>query len=513
MRLAVTDDSGRYQIAALPIGDYQLEVRAKGFKTRIVDHVRVEVAQRLTQDFELQVGDMSQVVTVTASRELIERATISVGQVIDREMVQELPLNGRYFLDLGLLAPGSVTPPQGAFSSAPIRGLGSFSITTAGNREETINYIINGITLNNLTNSSITFQPSIGAVQEFKVDNSTLSAEYGQSSGAVVNIATRSGANEFHAELFEFFRNDVLDARDFFTFTSDEPPPFKRNQFGGQLGGPLVKDKAFFFFSYEGLRQRQRLNLNSLALSDSQRAAVTDPVVAKLIALIPRANLVDASGTSRFVGSANASVNNDQWSGDVSYNLGNHDRLHGYYSVYRTLLTEPNRNGNTVPGFGNTTAQLRQVFTFNETRIFGPSLVNELRFGFNRFSSATSPNAQFNPVEFGIQNGLTERIGLPQISVAGGLNFGGPSINPSGRGDTTFIVGDSFSYQREKHSIRAGGEYRQFLNNNFRQGTGSFIFPTVSAFVAGTANSFTVTLGSQSSSIAEGALGFFVQDS
>lgn len=513
VRLAVTDDSGRYQIAALPIGDYQLEVRAKGFKTRIVEHVRIEVAQRLTQDVELQVGDMSEVVTVTASPDLIERATMSVGYVIDREMVQELPLNGRYFLDLGLLAPGSVTPPQGAFSSAPLRGLGSFSITTAGNREETINYIINGITLNNLTNSSITFQPSIGAVQEFKVDNSTLSAEYGQSSGAVVNIATRSGANEFHAELFEFFRNDVLDARDFFTFTSDEPPPFKRNQFGGQLGGPIVKDKAFFFFSYEGLRQRQRLNLNSLALSDSQRASVNDPVVAKLLAFIPRANLVDASGTSRFVGSANAAVNNDQWSGDVSYNLGNHDRLHGYYSVYRTLLTEPNRNGNTVPGFGNTTAQLRQVFTFNETHIFGPTLVNELRFGFNRFSSATSPNAQFNPVEFGIQNGITERIGLPQISVAGGLNFGGPSINPSGRGDTTFIVGDSFSYQREKHSIRAGGEYRQFLNNNFRQGTGSFIFPTVSAFVAGTANSFTVTLGSQSSSIAEGALGFFVQDS
>src|SRR5689334_3099605 len=513
VRLAVTDDSGRYQIAALPSGDYQLEVRAKGFQTRVVDHVRIEVARRLTQDFELHVGDVSQVVTVTASADLIERATVSVGSVIDRERVQTLPLNGRYFLDLGLLAPGSVTPPQGAFSSAPIRGLGSFSITTAGNREETINYIINGITLNNLTNSSITFQPSIGAVQEFKVDNSTLSAEYGQSSGAVVNIATRSGANEFHFELFEFFRNDVLDARDFFTFTSNEPPPFKRNQFGGQLAGPIVKDKAFFFFSYEGLRQRQRLNLNSLVLSDSQRALVSDPVIAKLLALIPRANLVDALGTSRFVGSANAAVNNDQWSGDVSYNLDNNDRLHGYYSVYRTLLTEPSRNGNTVPGFGNTTAQLRQVFTFNETHIFGPMLVNELRFGFNRFSSATTPNAQLNPTEFGIQNGITDPIGLPQITVAGGLNFGGPSINPSGRGDTTFIAGDSFNYQRGSHSLKAGGEYRQFLNNNFRQGTGSFNFPTTAAFIAGAANSFSVTLGSQSSSISEGALGFFVQDS
>jgi hypothetical protein len=390
--------------------------------------------------------------------------------------------------------------------------LGSFSITTGGSREETVNYVINGITLNNLTNSSITFQPSIGALQEFKVDNSTLSAEYGQSSGAVVNIATRSGANEFHGELFEFFRNDALDARNFFSFTTNKPPPFRRNQFGGQLGGPIIKNKAFFFFSYEGLRQRQQLNINSLVLSDSQRAAATDPVIVKLLPLIPRANFVDSSGTSRFNGSANASVNTDQWSIDISYNLGKDDRLHGYYSSYRTLLSEPTRNGNTVPGFGNTTQQLRQVFTLNETHIFGPTLVNELRFGFNRFSSDTTPNAQLNPVDFGINHGITQPIGLPQISVAGGLNFGGPAINPSGRSDTTFVVGDSLSYHRGRHSLKLGGEFRQFLNNNFRQGTGSFNFPTIAAFLAGTANSFSVTLGSQSSSIAQPALGFFVQD-
>ena len=511
-RQSITEDSGRYQIAALPVGDYRLEVRSKGFQTRILERVRIEVARKLTLDFQLQVGDVSQVVSVTASGDLIERATMSVGHIIARGLVQELPLNGRYFLDLGLLVPGSVTPPQGAFSSAPIRGLGSFSITTGGSREEAVNYVINGITLNNLTNSSITFQPSIGAVQEFKVDNSTFSAEYGQSSGAIVNIATRSGGNEFHGELFEFFRNDVLDARNFFTFTSNEPPPFKRNQFGGQISGPIITDKTFFFFSYEGLRQRQRVNLNSLVLSDSQRASVTDPVILKLVPLIPRANFVDSSGTSRFVGSANASVDTDQWSIDVSYNLGKDDRLHGYYSAYLTSLIEPNRNGNTIPGFGNTTVQLRQVLTLNETHIFSPALVNELRFGFNRFSSATTPNAQLNPSEFGINHGISEAIGLPQISVAGGLNFGGPSINPSGRSDTTFIVGDSFNYQRGSHSLKAGGEFRQFLNNNFRQGTGSFNFPTIAAFLAGTANSFSVTLGSQSSSIAEGAIGFFVQD-
>jgi carboxypeptidase family protein len=512
-RSSVTDDAGRYQIPALPIGDYRLEVRAKGFQTQILERVRVEVGRTLTYDFELQVGDVKQTVSVTTGAgDLIERAGFSVGHLIDRAKVQELPLNGRYFLDLGVLAPGSVIPPQGAFSSAPIRGLGSFSITTAGNREETVNYLVNGITLNNLTNSSITFQPAISTIQEFKVDNSAFSAEYGQSSGAVVNIATRSGANEFHGEIFEFFRNDVLDARNYFSFTTNNPPPFKRNQFGGQIGGPIVKDKLFFFFSYEGLRQRQQVNLNSLALSDSQRGSVTDPIIARLLPLIPRSNFVDSFGTARFIGSAVASVDTNQWSTDVNYNLGRNDRLHGYYSVYDTSLTEPNRNGNTVPGFGNTSILLRQIFTLNETHIFGPMLVNELRLGFNRFSSATTPNAELNPVEFGITDGITEPIGLPQISVAGGLNFGGPSTNPSGRADTTFVIGDSLNYLHGKHSIKTGGEYRQFYNNNFRQGTGAFNFPSVAAFIAGNANSFSVTLGSQSSSITEGAFGFFGQD-
>jgi len=511
-RIAVTDEAGRYQIVALPVGDYRIEVRAPGFQTQLIESSRIEVARTITQNFQLRPGDITQVVTVTTEHDLLERSSMAVGQVVDQKMVQELPLNGRYFLDLGLLVPGSVTPPQGAFSSAPIRGLGSFAITTAGNREETVNYLVNGITLNNLTFSSISFQPSIETVQEFKVDNSSLSAQYGQSSGAVVNIATRSGANEFHGEAFEFLRNDAFDARNFFTFTSSQPPPFRRNQFGGQFGGPIVKNKAFFLFSYEGLRQRQQVDLNSLVLSDSQRAAASNPVIVKLISLIPRANFTDSSGAPRFVGSAGARVDGDQWSGDVSYNLNQNDRLHGYYNVYRTANTEPSRNGNTIPGFGNFSRQLRQIFTLNETHIFGPTLVNELRFGFNRFSSATKPNAQLNPADLGINNGIAQPIGLPQISVAGGLDFGGPSTNPSGRGDTTFVFADTVNFLRNRHSFKFGGEFRQFLNNNFRQGTGSFTFPTVASFLAGNANAFSVTLGSQSSSIAEGALGFFVQD-
>ena len=513
-RVARTDEHGLYQVAALPVGAYRVEANAQGFQTQIADSLVVEVGRSIVQDFYLQVGDFSQEVTVNLTSQSVERTTTSVGHVVDRRMVQEIPLNGRYFLDLGLLIPGSVTPTQTAFSAAPMRGLGALAINTAGNREETVNYTINGITLNNLTFSSISFQPSINTIQEFKVDNSTLSAEYGQSSGAVVNIVTRSGANEFHGELFEFLRNDALDARNFFNFTSSEPPPFKRNQFGGNVGGPIVKNKTFFLFSYEALRQRQGLEINSLVLSDAQRASGTDPVIRELIELIPRANLVDSSGTPRFVASATAPVNNDQWTIDISHNLTEYDRLHVYYAGQRDETVEPTRTGNTIPGFGSTRLADRSIFTLNETHTFGPNLVNEARFGVNRLSGSTTPRAQLNPADFGILTGISEPIGIPQINIAGGgLNLGGPANFPSGRSDTTFVVADTVNWLLGRHSLKFGGEFRQFLNNNFRRGTGLFNFPTVDAFLTGTANSFTVTLGNQSSSIAQGAIGFFVQDS
>ncbi|HSE18687.1 MAG TPA: carboxypeptidase regulatory-like domain-containing protein [Pyrinomonadaceae bacterium] len=512
-RVATSDSNGRYEIAALPVGDYTVAVSAVGFKQQVVERLRIEVGRRVTQNFELEIGNVSEQVTVTSANDDIERSTMSVGHVINGRAVQEIPLNGRYFLDLGLLVPGSVTPPQGAFSAAPMRGLGSLAINTAGNREEAINYQINGITLNNLSFSSISFQPSINTVQEFRADNSAFNAEYGQSSGAVVNIATRSGSNAFHGELFEFFRNDALDARNFFELTTHEPAPFTRNQFGGNVGGPILRDKLFFFVSYEGLRQRQGLDINGVVLSDDQRISSADPIVTRLIALIPRANFVDSSGTARFVSSASAPVDVDQWTADINYNLSERDEVHGYHAVQRSAVTEPTRNGNTIPGFGLVVRALRQIFTFNETHTFSQSTVNELRFGFNRFSASSTPLAQLNPADLGIRNGVKEPIGLPQINVAGGsLNLGGPANQPSGRGDTTFIVANTFSWFSGKHSLKLGGEYRQFLNNSFRHTTGSFNFASITAFLAGTANSFSITRGNQTTSIAQGALGFFAQD-
>src|SRR5262245_57849108 len=512
-RIAQTDRDGVYQVAALPAGAYRVEVRSAGFQTQVVGRLIVEVGRTVVQDFRLSVGDISQEVSVISSGNLIERSSVSVGQVIDQRMVQELPLNGRYFLDLGLLIPGSVTPPQRGSAAIPVRGVGSFTFNTAGAREEAVNYMINGISLNHPGFSSINFQPSISSVQEFKVDNSTFSAEYGQNSGAVVNIATRSGANKFHGELFEFLRNDALDARNFFEFNSSEPPPFKRNMFGGQFGGPLVKNRTFFFFSYEGLRHRQGLTLNSLALSDAERASATDPIITRLIELIPRANFIDSSGAPRFVSSATAPVNLDLWTIDISHNLSEKDQLHGYYAFNRRDFLEPSRgSGHTVPGFGNSHFSSRHFFSLNHTHTFGSEMAHEARFGFTRLDSDTRPKAQLNSAEFGILNGVREPIGLPQIDIAGGLNFGGPSNLPLARADTYIVVADAMRRLLRRHSLKLGGEFRQFLSNIFRQDAGSFKFPTVASFLAGLANSFSVTLGNQSSSVAQGAFGFFAQD-
>jgi len=527
-RIAQTDEAGLYQVAALPVGHYHVEVQAQGFRTAVLAQLRVEVARVLTQDFQLQVGNLSEEVTVTPNGELVERATVSVGHVIDQRMVQEIPLNGRHFIDLGLLVPGCVTPPQNGNLSPPARGQGSFALNTAGNREDTINYQINGINLNDQINNIITFLPPLSSIQAFKVDNSTFSAEYGRNSGAIVNIATQRGTSQMHGELLEYFRNDALDTRNFFNFTSTRPPPFKRNQFGGSIGGPVLlprfgeggsplgyngKNRTFFFFSYEGLRQRQGVDVNSFVLSDAQRASVTDPVIKKLVELVPRANFADSFGVSRFVGSAPAAVVVDQWAVDISHKFSNSDQLHGYYAVQHDDRNEPTALGNTIPGFGDIRRGLRQILTLNYMHIITQDTVNEARFGFNRISFTGLAWAQLNPADFGIRIGIDQASALPQINIAGGLNFGGPSQLPQGRGDTSFVASDTLSQLRGRHSIKFGGEFRRFYNNSLTFDSGAFQFPSVAAFVAGNANSFSIALGNRSASIAQGALDFFALDS
>jgi len=247
-------------------------------------------------------------------------------------------------------------------------------------------------------------------------------------------------------------------------------------------------------------------------LSNAQRAAVTDPSARQLLSLIPTPNAADARGNPIFVGSATAPVDLDQWTLDISHNLGTNDHLHGYYA-YQTDLRRESLSGTTIPGFGDTRTGRRQLVTINETHIFGPNTVNEARLGANRILINFLPNAALNPASFGINTGITAPIVLPTVVVSSiGLQFGGPGGEPQGRGDTTYVLSDTLSYTRGRHSFKFGGEVRRFLNNNFSTDPGTFTFTNVAAFSAGTASGFSITQGSSTNSITSDAMGLFAQD-
>jgi hypothetical protein len=509
---APSDAEGRYYVAAIPSGRYEVTAEARGFRADRIEALSLDVGRTVVRDFHLDVGNVSETVLVQAETPLVDRASPTVGHVVTRDIVQRIPLNGRHFTDLGLLVPGSVAPSQAGFSSRPIRGVGALAFNTSGNREEAVGFVVNGVSTNNLTYGSLIFEPPIASIQEFKIDNSAFSAEQGHVSGAIVNIVTQSGADRRAGELFEFFRDEALDARNFFEFTSARPHPFNRNQFGGSIGGPIRRGQTFFFASYEGLRQRQGVDVNSLVPSEAQRASVANPVIQQLLPLIPHANFVDAGGTPRFVGSAPATADTDRWTLDVRHNLRNNDRVQGFYGSQQVRTLEPGTGGNSIPGFGSVSRPFASILTVNETHLFGASSVNELRFGRSRLEGGIYPATPLNPTSYGIANGVTRAIGLPQMIVAGDLNFGGPGTFPQGRFDTSYVVVDAFSHLQGRHAFRFGGEYRHFINQNFAEGTGVFNFPSVSAFLSGTANAFSITLGQRDSVIDQRAMAGFWQD-
>src|SRR5215813_7370207 len=517
-RNANTDAAGRYVAASLSPGAYTIVAHLEGFQEQTRE-VTLAVAQTTVVDLKLGVGAVTENVTVAGGAPLIETATSSVGQVMPEKTVQEIPLNGRHFVDLGPLMPGGSTSPQNANLSAPLRGQGTFSFMSAGNRETAVNMMVNGVNLNDLSNSQVTFQPSINTVSEFKVDNSTFSAEYGRNSGAIVNVATRSGANQMHGEAFDFYRDDKYDSRNYFnppsTRTDGTTTPqslFNRKQFGANLGGPVVKNRWFYFGSYEGLRHEQGVDLNSGTLTDAQRAAVTDPTAKNLLQFIPRAN--DLTGT-RAISSPLAPVTIDQYTIDSRNNLRQSDDLHFYYAFQKDSRLESNAQGQTVQGFPDRRGGHRQIMTINETHVFSPALVNEVRAGYNRISITFIPQTLVDTNALGINVGQTAMpIALPAITISGpGLVFGGPAGFPSGREVTTFAVGDTATYLHGNHIVKFGGEVRRVKHYGFSQDPGRFTYPSVAAFQQGFGSLFSITLGTQAFNAYVNAIGGFVQDS
>ncbi len=483
-RSVTSDSAGNYSLPSLQPGNYSVSASSSGFALFTIKSLVLEVDQKVNLNIPLSLASAGETVEVGGTAPLIESGTATVGEVLDKQVVQEIPLNGRHFLDLTTLTPGGVIAPATGSLTAPSRGVGAFSFDTAGNREDSVNFQINGINLNDINNAQIVFQPSIDTTSEVKIDNSTFSAEYGRNSGSIVNVSTRSGTNQFHGEVFDYLRNNSFDARNFFNPKGTAQIALKRNNFGGAIGGPIWKNKTFFFASYEALRQHQGLPINTLVLSQAAQNGVTDAISKQLLQFIPLPN----SGPN-YNGSINGPITIDQGTLDILNYLSSKDTIHGFYAYQLDVRTEPTTQGNTLPGFGDHRPGHRQILTVNETHVFSPRLVNEIRAGYNRVAVKFINNYAANPTTFGYNNypaGVTPFGGIPFTTISTtGIAIGGPGGFPSGRYDTLGVISDAATYTFGKHSIKFGGEGRRYLNANFADDPGTVTFGTSGCISSG----------------------------
>src|SRR6266849_5184407 len=323
-----TDAAGLYEFPFVKPGNYTLKVEETGFKTFVQSAFPIAVGQRASVNPVMQLGEAATTITVEASPGGVQTESSSLGDVVDNKKIVEIPLNGRFFLDLALLTAGTVVPSTSnrTFLAAP-SGIGISGINASGTREDSTNYMFDGINLSDMVQNQITFQPNIESIQEFKVVTNAFSAEYGRNAGIIITGVSKSGSNGFHGGAFEFVRNEKFDAKNFF----DGPGPiipFKRNVYGYNLGGPIRKNKTFFFTSYEGRQGREVASLKTLAPTDAQRAAVTNPIITKLLAIVPRPN--DPTGTF-VVGSAPRARVLDHFTGRIDHNFSDKNSLFGSF--------------------------------------------------------------------------------------------------------------------------------------------------------------------------------------
>jgi hypothetical protein len=506
-----TDTGGDFEFPTVRPGSYRVKAEQKGFQTFVQSGIVLAIGDRLRVDPTMQVGETTSVVTVEALATTVSTETSAMGSVVDNKKIAEIPLNGRFFLDLALMQAGTVVPSTNTrtFLAAP-SGIGISGINASGTREDSTNYMVDGINLSDMVQNQITFQPNIDMLQEFKVQTNAFSAEYGRNAGIIINGVSKSGTNALHGTAYEFVRNDHFDAKNFF----DPPgkiPPFKRNIFGYSVGGPILRNKTFFFHSYEGRRGREVATLNTVVPRPAERAAVTHPVIQKLLTLIPPAN--NATG-DRFVSSAARQRTLNQETGRIDHSIGERNFFFGTFIINRDERTEPTLQGNNLIGFGDRRPAKRLLVSVGYTRVFAPTVTNEFHAGLNRVDITFASAFSGSPADFG----MTAPSGvMPQIEVSN-INTGNPWVGgingfPQGRGDTAFQFSDTLAWIRGKHSLKFGGELRRFRNNNFNGGTGGFIlFPSLAAFLAAQPSQVVETALPVSPALRVKALGGFVQD-
>jgi hypothetical protein len=497
VRETITNEAGAYAFSNLPVGEYEITAERAGFKKLIIPKVVLQIDQKARVDITLTIGQVEETVTVEELLPGLKTESPDLGEVIEHKRVVDLPLNGRQFLQLALLSAGTSTFASGQSDTftgqlqpnVPL-------ISVGGMREIDNNYTLDGVTITDYWFGSLPISPSVEAIQEFKVESNLSGAgSAGFKAGAQVNITTVSGTNRFHGSAFEFIRNDVLDARNFF----DGPkPPFRQNQFGFAVGGPVKKNRTFFFANYEGLRIRQAITRVSSVPTQQRRLgdfsglapiydpATTDPVTgartqfpgniipANRISPVSRSLLTflalpNGPGQSfNLLSTPQKRSDDNQFTIRVDHNFARGDHAFVRYTQAIDDTLSPfiassvfSIGAAPAPGYGADVRNKVRNVAIGLTHLFTPKLVNDFRLGYNRITGGFAPqNAGTNYCgQFQIQ-GCSQRpidFALPFISTGIFSDFGDATVAPRRR-ENYFQLTDSMSYEYKKHSLNWGGE-------------------------------------------------------
>lgn len=490
-RETTTDQTGSYTVAQLPPGRYQVDVSAPGFRTVSISNIELLVDQRARVDADLQPGTVTEQITVTAGAPLLETDSNALGQVVNTRNIRNLPLNGRRFFDLALLTAGAA--PQGTTFSSVVWGRVT-GVSLAGTRDINVSFLVDGAETRDERYGG-TFQfSSVESIQEFKVQQNFVDAQYGHAS-AMVSAVTASGTNEFHGALYHFLRNNKLDARNF--FDRGEVPPFRFNQFGGSLGGPVYlpgysgKDRSFFFFNYEGQRRRRQTTSIATVATPAQRAGDLstlplqiydplsgnsatgrrqpfagnlipadriDPIARALMDYWPQPNL--PGNAANYITTVGEKIDYDQVTTRFDHHLSSKDRLMGRYNY----IDQPFFRGNYAPLAGSVAPLRNHGVVAQYTRLVSPRAVNEFRFSYSRSAAqfAQEPVSENLAAQIGLKNTSTDpkEFGLPSVSISGYNGFG--SFSPTIMNITDrFQWADDFTYTRGRHNLKAGIDLRR----------------------------------------------------
>ena len=577
-RSVTTNSSGIYDAPSLQPGIYSVKAAATGFRTEIRNAVEMQVGQVARLDFQLQVGNVGETVEVQSTAATLDTETSSVGTVVESRRIVELPLNGRNYLQLASLVPGATTYGPGNFI-AQARGGGdraNFQLNVSGQRLEFNHYMLDGIENTDPNYGTYLFQPSVDALQEFKLETSTYSAENGRNM-AQVNVITKSGTNQFHGAVFDFVRNSQLDAKNFFD-SSPKIPPFRRNQFGAVISGPVRisklidgRNKLFFLFNYEGLRQAKsqtalsavpnatdRLGdfsssstliydptLRVLSADGSRVVSATqfqgnkipssriDPIAAYYFAnFYPLPNNGKTGYSGNFTSNESATANSDGTLTRVDWQQSPLSNFAFRYSHSNEHQYTPA----ALPQQGAVNLTITHESMLSHTMVLGANKVNEAKFGISRLEQNNGELHSFNPEtdyvsKFKIPYVIDTPLfwGIPFVQISNFQSAGDPANGPYANWDTIIQFTDHFSWNKGKHSFKVGVDIQRVrfnltgndvargrfsFNGTYTSGVGITPQPqnAIADFLLGNMSQSEGQLGQVVANLRSTSSGFYVQD-